>query len=150
MKQPITNNIIEQLLEKPCWVIDFLPHQVPADQGGQFFQVEKLLLQPPHINRLYDKFATVLLQLNCYYDFHVFMNDDEVSTFNPEPEQLLEAVNKVQVLKQHLVIVIADTSTMLMLSGDDTHMSVYNANQEMLQLLKKLTTAQGLFLWQAQ
>ena len=78
------------------------------------------------------------------------MNDDEVSTFNPEPEQLLDAVNKVQTLKRHLVIVIAATSTMLMLSGDDTHMSVYNANQEMLQLLKKLATSQGLFLWQAQ
>ncbi len=150
MKQPISNDIIEQLLEKPCWVIDFLPHKVPASQNGQFFQVENLLLQPPHIERLYDKFATVLLQLNCYYDFHLFMNDDDESTFNPEPEQLLEAVNKVQVLKQHLVIVIAEESTMLMLSGDDTHISVYNANQEILQLLEKLAAAQGLFLWQGQ
>lgn len=150
MKPPISNNIIEQLLEKPCWVIDFLPHKVTADQSGQFFKVENLLLQSPHINRLYGKFASLLLQLNCYCDFDLFMNDDEVSTFNPKPEQLLDAVNKVQTLKQHLVIVIAATSTMLMLSGDDTHMSVYNANQEMLQLLEKLATAQGLFLWQAQ
>lgn len=147
MMRQVSNDIIEQLLEKPCWVIDFLPHKVPADHGGQFFKVEKQLLQPPYIHQLYDKFAMVLLQLNCYYDFDLFMNDDDVSTFNPEPDQLLEAVNKVMTLKQHLVVVIAATSTMLVLSSDDTHITVYNANQEVLQLLENLASAQGLFIW---
>jgi len=31
---------INRLLEKPCYIIDFLPRQVPKDCGGQFFKVE--------------------------------------------------------------------------------------------------------------
>ena len=31
--------MIEELLQKPYWVIDFLPQQVPADSAGQFFAV---------------------------------------------------------------------------------------------------------------
>ena len=101
MQQP-ANDIIESLLEKPCWVIDFLPHQVPAEQGRQFFKIEKLLLQSPHINQLYDKFAAILLQLYCYYDIHLCMNDDDVWAFNPEPEHLLNAVHTVLEQKRHL------------------------------------------------
>ena len=149
MQQP-TTDIIESLLEKPCWVIDFLPHQVPADQGRQFFKIEKLLLQSPHINQLYDKFATIVLQLYCYYDIHLCMNDDDVWTFNPEPEQLLNAVHSVLGQKQHLVILIEATSTLLTLSGDDTHITIYNPSPEIQPLLHQLASAQGLFLWKPQ
>ena len=149
MQQP-TTDIIESLLEKPCWVIDFLPRQVPADQGTQFFKIEKLLLQSPHINLLYDKFAAILLQLYCYYDIHLCMNDDDEWTFNPEPEHLLNAVHSVLEQKRHLVILIEATSTLLTLSGDDTHITVYNPSDDILPLLDKLATAQGLFLWKPQ
>lgn len=146
MQQP-ANNIIDELLEKPCWVIDFLPHQVPADHGPQFFRIEKLLLQSPHINLLYDKFAAILLQLNCYYDIHLCMNDDDMLTFNPEPEYLLNAVHCVLKQKQHLAILIEAASTLLTLSSDDTHMSIYNPSDDILPLLHQLASAQGLFLW---
>ena len=146
MQQP-ANHIIDELLEKPCWVIDFLPHKVPADQGRQFFKIENLLLKPPHVNRLYDKFAAILLQLNCYYDFHLCMNDDDEWMFNPEPEYLLNAVNRVLEQKQHLVVFIESTSTLLTLSSDDTHMSIYNPSDDILPLLHQLASAQGLFLW---
>ena len=146
MQQP-ANHIIDKLLEKPCWVIDFLPRQVPNDESGQFFKVENLLLQPPHINRLYGKFATLLLQLNCYCDFDLFMNDDDEWMFNPEPEYLLNAVNRVLEQKQHLVVFIESTSTLLTLSSDDTHMSIYNPSDDILPLLHQLASAQGLFLW---
>lgn len=35
---------IDALLEKPCYIIDFLPEQVEPDNGGQFFEVEYFLL----------------------------------------------------------------------------------------------------------
>ena len=149
MQQP-TNNIIDELLEKSYWIIDFLPCQVPDDENGQFFKVEKLLLKSPHINRLYDKFAAILLQLYCYYNIHLCMNSDDVWTFNPEPEHLLNAVRSVLEQKRHLVILIEATSTLLTLSGDDTHITVYNPSDDILPLLDKLATAQGLFLWKPQ
>lgn len=38
------NSRIEELLEKPFYVIDFLPEQVKPDARGQFFDVECYLL----------------------------------------------------------------------------------------------------------
>lgn len=36
---------IDELLEKTCYVIDFIPEQVKPDAGGQFFDVEDYLLK---------------------------------------------------------------------------------------------------------
>ena len=38
MEQTVSK--IEELLEKPCYVIDFLPEQVKPSSRGQFFDVE--------------------------------------------------------------------------------------------------------------
>lgn len=37
-------NIIDKLLKTPCYIMDFLPKQVPMNCGGQFFEVETYLL----------------------------------------------------------------------------------------------------------
>ena len=37
-------DIIDKLLETPCYIMDFLPKQVPMNCGGQFFEVETYLL----------------------------------------------------------------------------------------------------------
>ena len=33
--------MIETLLNKPYWVIDILPEQVPEDSAGQYFAIEQ-------------------------------------------------------------------------------------------------------------
>lgn len=35
---------VDELLEKSCYVIDFLPEQVKPDTGGQYFDIEYYLL----------------------------------------------------------------------------------------------------------
>ena len=43
------NNVadtIERLLEEPCWVVDFLPKQVPSESAGQFPAIERHYLEP--------------------------------------------------------------------------------------------------------
>lgn len=37
-------NKVDELLEKSCYVIDFLPKQVKPDTGGQYFDIEYYLL----------------------------------------------------------------------------------------------------------
>ena len=36
---------IEELLEKPYWIIDILPKQVPKDSPGKYFTVEDFFLK---------------------------------------------------------------------------------------------------------
>ena len=36
--------IVDRLLETPCYMIDFLPQQVPKNCAGQYFKVENYFL----------------------------------------------------------------------------------------------------------
>lgn len=59
---------IDELLEKTCYVIDFIPEQVKPDAGGQFFDVEDYLLKNTEKHCLLkDRFVNVILKLMCYY-----------------------------------------------------------------------------------
>ena len=72
--------MIEEYLEKPYWVIDILPKQVPADSRGQYFEIEEYYLEHPQIDIIYKKFTNILLKLNCYEDFVVSRDGDECIT----------------------------------------------------------------------
>lgn len=140
------DKIVERLLEKPYWVIDFLPMQVPQDGGGQFFAVEQYYMHEQH-ERLRQQFADVLLKLNCYHDLHVYYGDEWVK--NPEPATLVEWLTDA-LKHSHLCALIDDGTALITASGGDTNMTIYNPSPDLLELLGKLATASGLFLWQPQ
>ena len=73
---------IEELLEKPYWIIDILPQRVPGNSKGQYFRIEQFYLDKKRIENIRQKQANVILKLNCYMDICV---DEEV---NPEPGQI--------------------------------------------------------------
>ena len=60
---------IESLLEKPYWLIDILPKQVPAGSAVQYFKAERYFLT--WLDEISWKFARILIRLNCYYDLQV-------------------------------------------------------------------------------
>lgn len=140
------NMIVEWLLEKPYWVIDFLPRQVPQGSGGQFFAVERYYLQERH-ERLCGQFADVLLKLNCYHDLHV--NHGEEWVKNPEPAILVEWLTDA-LKRGHLCALIDDGTALITANGGDTHMTLYNPSPDLLNLVGQLTMAAGFFLWQSQ
>ena len=51
---------IEEYLNKPYWVIDILPKQVPADGRGQYFKIEEYYLEHPQIDDIYRRFTNIL------------------------------------------------------------------------------------------
>ena len=56
----------ETLLNKPYWVIDILPEQVPEDSAGQYFAVEKYYLSEPRRTAVKQKQIDLILKLNCF------------------------------------------------------------------------------------
>ena len=52
---------IDEVLEKPCWVIDILPERVPEDSEGQYFTIEKYYRREPQVSLLRRKFADVVV-----------------------------------------------------------------------------------------
>lgn len=137
---------VEEYLNKPYWVIDILPKQVPADGRGQYFKIEKYFLEHPQIDHIYRKFIHILLKLNCYEDIDVSHNGDKWMT-NPAPHELKEALLKGMADKQMLYIILKPADVLITVSGDDTYMTVYNPTEEVLELMDSLAGSEGLFLW---
>ena len=141
------DEMVERLLEKPYWVIDTLPRQVPQDGGGQFFAVEQYYLEEPQHELLCRQFADVLLKLNCYHD--LYMNHDDEWVKNPTSATLVAWLSDA--LKQgHLYALIDEGASLITASGSDTHMTLYDPSPALLDLVHQLATASGLFLWQPQ
>ena len=137
---------IEEYLEKPYWVIDILPKQVPADGKGQYFRIEKFFLEHPQIDNIYRKFTNILLKLNCYEDIDVSDDSDEWIT-NPAPHELEAALLKCMADKQMLYIFLKSADALITVSGDDTYMTVYNPTEEMSEFIGSLAGSEGLVMW---
>ena len=124
---------IEELLQTPYWIIDILPKQVPKDSPGQYFEIEKYL-RAEQMAAIRQKHANVILKLNCYRDIEL---DGEK---NPKPVRIAEAVNE-------RVIYIMTGGAMILSEPDDTHMTVFNPDEELLELIRDLASAEGMFVW---
>ncbi|MBQ1742401.1 MAG: hypothetical protein II045_04845 [Oscillospiraceae bacterium] len=137
---------VERLLEAPYSVVDFLPRQVPANGGGQFFAVEPFFLQPEQLQELYRRFAQVLLKLNCYYDLAVG-GEEENWIENPAPQALVDRVLHCAG-SGYLTFLLPSEDAMITLSGGDLCMTVYHPSPSLLETVMPLAQAEGLFVWQ--
>ena len=74
---------IDTYFEKPYWLIDTLPKQVPAGSPGQYFKVEKHFLA--RLEAIAVKFANILIKLNCFNDLQVSLDGESWNgDFSPE------------------------------------------------------------------
>ena len=126
---------IDELLQLPCWIIDILPEQVPADGPGQFFAVEKYFLQKGRLAAIKEKHINLLLKLNCYRRLSV---DGEA---NPPPERLAEAMGS-----RYLCIRV--DGALIVSEPDSTYMTLFGPDEGLLALVRTLAAGEGLFVWQ--
>jgi len=124
---------IEELLQAPYWIIDILPMQVPKDSPGQYFAIEDYILKE-QLTEIKRKHINVILKLNCYMDISI----EEES--NPAPE-------KIAVVMKDRYIYIMIGNSMILSEPDDTHMTVFNPDEQLLELIRTISTAEGLFVW---
>lgn len=136
--------MFDEFFETPFWVIDFLPEQVPADGEGQFFAIEEYYLKQPRRGALQKKFLDILLKLNCYYNFEVWPLEHINCEINPAPDILEELMMGMD---EALNIVLPSVNSLIVTQPDDLHMTVYNPDEKLLELLQKLALAAGLYVW---
>ena len=134
----------EKLWDAPYWVIDLLPVQVPPQSEGQFFEVESMLLTGKGHTQLRRNFADVLAKLNCYYDFQVYRGGKDKTVIRPKPEKLRKWVVGNG---EHLCILVGSTGAMMEVPTDSTCMTLYGPTPEILELVRHLASASGLFVW---
>ena len=129
---------IENLLRQPCLIIDILPERVPADRGGQYFAVEKYFRKESRLAAVKQKHIELVLKLSCYRDLSM----DEGKTVNPPPEKLAEEMRR-----GHVCILAG--GALILSEKDDTHLSVFGADGETEELIRKLAAGEGLYVWNA-
>lgn len=107
---------IEEYLQKPYWIVDILPKQVPRLSHGQYGAVEQYFLKDTTIIQ---KQLNILLKLNCYYDLILLRDSGQIR--NPEPELM-----KTVVGKEYLDILIG--GALIVIDHTDTYMTVFGAD----------------------
>ena len=136
--------LIEELLEKPCLVVDFLPEQVPAGSPGQYFAVDDYFLKTPQLAVLHRQFAEILLKLNGYDDMSVSFDGGETWETNPDPEDFAERVTGLSG-GAYLRVLFEARGVMIDLDAGDFYMAVFGAEKALTDRLRKLSAAEGLF-----
>lgn len=126
------NEKIEELLNKEYWIIDIFPKQVKKDSDGQYFSVIEYYLK--NIKEIKRKHINLILKLNCYYDICI---EDKI---NPEIEDIVNTINN-----KYVFIMINDS--MILSEADDTHMTLFNPDNKLLELVKDIANSEGLFVW---
>ena len=126
---------IEELLNTPYWIIDILPKQVPAGSAGQYFAIEKYLRET-QLSDIKKKHVNLILKLNCYKDISL----DEDKEINISPEKIADAI-----YKQYVNIMVDDA--MIVSEPEDTYLTIYNPDEDLLTLMKELASGEGMFVW---
>ena len=127
---------IEQLLQTDCWIIDILPAQVPADSPGQYFAVEKYFLETSRFTDIKQRHINLVLKLNCYMDVSL----DGEPPVNPPPEQIARAMRE-----RYVYIMLG--GAMILSEKDDTHLSLFNPDEKLLELVREIARGEGLYVW---
>ena len=124
---------IEELLNKPYWIVDILPKQVPKDSPGQYFTIENYFLKG-QLAEIKQKHINVILKLNCYLDLSL---DGEL---NPSPDRTAAIM-----MEKYVYIMIGES--MILSEPDDTHLTIFNPDESLLELVRPIALAEGMFVW---
>ena len=142
------DTLMGALLEGPYWIVDILPEQVSAEAAGQYFAVERYFLRPERIVPLRRKYAEILLRLNCYCDMAVSFDACASWETNPDPETFAARVTALSE-NEFLRAVFAEQNAMIDYDHNDSYLTVYDPDRELLDKIRALAAAEGLFVWKA-
>ncbi|MCR5199332.1 MAG: hypothetical protein K6D55_11220 [Prevotella sp.] len=133
---------VDDYLEKPYWLIDILPKQVPANSRGQYFKIERYWLQQPQFGSICSKFANLLIKLNCYYEVSV-ADASGAASVGLQPE----SIEKMLTGGDAVYMVMDSENAMFSFNGDDHYMTLYNPSKELLEFVSLLASSEGLLVW---
>ena len=83
------------------------------------------------------KHIHLILKLNCYREIRI---DGET---DPDPAKTAE------IMRDRYVYIMTGES-MILSEPDDTHLTLFNPDDELLELVKLIASGEGLFVWRAE
>ena len=123
----------EEIFNTNYVIIDILPSQVPQSSQGQFFAVERYYLKE-QMDRIKQKHIDLILKLNCYMELTYGKET------NPDPEIIVSDMKLS-------TVIIRRNDSLIVSEPDSTYLTLYNADDELLSLIKTLSIGEGLYVW---
>ena len=136
---------IDELLEKPLYVIDFLPQRVPKTSSGHFFDIEYYLLNSEKRHEMKSKYISIILKLMCYYRTSILWNG---WNHHPKPTDIEAAISEI--MENHsgtLNVLFPDEDVLLVFEWDCLNFAVYNLAENMKEIVEKIALSEGFFCW---
>lgn len=133
---------IEALLEKPYFIVDFLPEQVPESSSGNFFEIEQYFLSDD-IDNIADKIARIIMKLWCYYQIEVYSNNKLCNIKCSELPKLIQRT--IAKPNNHVNILIPVEKTLIHVKSDALDLTVFNPSGDVQRIMSALVVSEGLF-----
>ena len=92
------------------------------------------------------KYAEIQLRLNCYVDMAVSFDACASWETNPDPEAFAERVAGLSG-NEFLRAVFAGQNAMIDYDHNDTYLTVYDPDLALIDKVRALAAAEGLFVW---
>ena len=144
--RPWPETDVEALLDTPYRIIDLFPRRVPEDRAKAYLRAEAWFLEPPRIKSLRQRQAALLVRLGCYH--RLWVNRSGETDCLPEPEPARLAALLTDDFRTGALSVLLPTEhALITIDAGDLYMTVYNASDALLALLRELASAEGLFVW---
>ena len=131
---------IDRLLEKKCYIMDFLPERVLEDSDGQYFDVENYLLNSDKYLQIRDKFENVIFSLMCYFHMKIFWNDSWID--KPDPKMIDDIISGHS---NSLNCLFPNEDMLLVYDKDYLYLAIYNPSKDKYRLFEQIACSQGLF-----
>ncbi len=131
---------IDRLLEKKCYIMDFLPERVLEDSDGQYFDVENYLLNSDKYLQIRDKFENVIFSLMCYFHMKIFWNDSWID--KPDPKMIDDIISG---RSNSLNCLFPNEDMLLVYDKDCLYLAIYNPLKDKYRLFEQIACSQGLF-----
>ncbi|MBQ9910315.1 MAG: GNAT family N-acetyltransferase [Lachnospiraceae bacterium] len=139
----VLDDLAEELLEGPCRVIDSFPERISEQRSDAYFAAERFYLTPERLRPLRERFADLMIRLNCYYDAAVFSEGGW--TKMPDPGRIFGKVSGLSET-DFINVLYPEEKALVTLNGDDLYLSVYGGGEAFSDMLNKLAVSSGLFL----
>lgn len=138
---------IDELIEKPRYLMDFLPaFSMPVDDDRCFAIEEYFQSHRAEINR---KFTNILLKLYCRYDFVVSSGEQVYE--NPSVPHLLSLIahcfDGPWESRDYINIVLPQCDAMITLNGDDLFLILHDPDDALKSFASELARSEGLFFY---
>ena len=129
---------------RPYWIIDILPMQVPMYSPGRYFTVARYFQS--RMDEIIRKFASLLNKLNCYCHLEVGW-DGENYTDDFAPEAVDRLFVKANSSPDPLYVRVNSSDAVFVYANGDHYLTLYEPDSDLLNLVRSLASAEGLFVW---